>query len=52
MDQEYPTYDEKIYNVIDQTLPPTKEQEDVILKEKEIEEKKKTLHHMLEIKTL
>ncbi len=52
MDQEYPTYDEKIYNVIDQTLPPTKEQEDVILKEKEIEEKKKTLLYMLRNKNI
>ena len=34
MDQEYPNYDEKIYNVVDKNLPATKEQEDVVLLEK------------------
>lgn len=52
MDQEYPTYDEKIYNVIDQTIPQTKEQEDVVLKEKEMEEKKKALLHTLRNKNI
>ena len=51
MEPEYPKYDEQIYNVVDQTLDATK-QEDVVLAEKEFKEKRKSLFHELRNKDI
>ena len=51
MEPEYPKYDEQIYNVVDQTLDATK-QEDVVLAEKEFKEKRKSIFHELRNKDI
>lgn len=51
MEPEYPKYDEQIYNVVDQTLDATK-QEDVVLVEKEFKEKRKSIFHELRNKDI
>ncbi|CCZ85097.1 unknown [Firmicutes bacterium CAG:631] len=51
MELEYPKYDEQIYNVVDQTLDATK-QEDVVLAEKEFKEKRKSIFHELRNKDI
>lgn len=51
MEPEYPKYDDQIYNVVDQTLDATK-QEDVVLAEKEFKEKRKSIFHELRNKDI
>lgn len=51
MEPEYPKYDEQIYNVVDQTLDATK-QEDVVLAEKEFKEKRKSIFYELRNKDI
>ena len=51
MEPENPKYDEQIYNVVDQTLDATK-QEDVVLAEKEFKEKRKSIFHELRNKDI
>lgn len=51
MEPEYSKYDEQIYNVVDQTLDATK-QEDVVLAEKEFKEKRKSIFHELRNKDI
>ena len=51
MEPEYPKYDEQIYDVVDQTLDATK-QEDVVLAEKEFKEKRKSIFHELRNKDI
>lgn len=51
MEPEYPKYDEQIYNVVEQTLDATK-QEDVVLAEKEFKEKRKSIFHELRNKDI
>lgn len=51
MEPEYPKYDEQIYNVVDQTLDATK-QEDVVLVEKEFKEKRKSIFYELRNKDI
>ncbi len=51
MEPEYPRYDEQIYNVVDQTLDTTK-QEDAVLKEKEFKDKRRSIFHELRNKDI
>lgn len=51
MEPQYPKYDEQIYNVVDQTLDATK-QEDVVLAEKEFKEKRKSIFYELRNKDI
>ena len=51
MEPEYAKYDEQIYNVVDQMLDATK-QEDVVLAEKEFKEKRKSIFHELRNKDI
>ena len=48
MELEYPKYDEQIYNVVDQTLDATK-QEDVVLAEKEFKESLSFMNYEIKI---